>query len=267
MGIAAGFVCSDGILLAAGTALTDASDKWPQRCFFERAVPRYRIALVGCGNSDLVRMAFDQLARELDEDDDLDDIWRCVEKVLNRLAKKYLFCYEASDPRRPELELLIAARMQDGASLLLKSEENRVSRVEDWVFVGPGSALAASVASWLYEPNLSTQVVSSLVPQILFWVRQHVADSGTAARILALREGASAEDAPVVSADQFFWGLHASLRPVLIGCIDPKVSDVEFDDRLRWLEEKMSAVRQSLRSSEPSDSEAPAPRKDPSGYE
>jgi len=267
MGIAAGFVCSDGILLAAGTALSDASDKWPQRCFFERATPGYRIALAGCGNSDLVRMAFDQLSRELDEDEELDDIWRRAEKVLNRLAKKYLFCYEASDPRRPELELVVAVRMHDGASLLLKSEENRICQVENWVFVGPGNALAASLTSWLYQPNLSTQVVSSLVPQILFWVRQHVADSGTAARILALCEGASAEEAPLVSADEFFWGLHASLRPVLIGCIDQNVSDVEFDDRLRWFEEKMSGVRQSLRPSEPSDGDAPAPRKDPSGYE
>ena len=259
MGIAAGFVCTDGILLAAGTALTDASDKWPQRCFFERTMPRYRIALAGCGNADLVRLAFDHLSRELDEEDDLQDIRRRAEKMLSRLAKKYLFCYEASDPRRPELELLLAVRMQDGASLLLKSEENRICQVEDWVFVGPGSALAATVASWLYEPNLSSQVVSSLVPQILFWVRQHVADSGTAARLLVLREGTGAEEAPPAApADEFFWGLHTSLRPILTGCVDSNVSDVEFDDRLRWFEEKMSAVRQSLRPSEPSDSETPA---------
>jgi|HubBroStandDraft_4_1064222.scaffolds.fasta_scaffold55379_3 hypothetical protein len=267
MGIAAGFVCADGILLAAEIALTDASDKWPQRCFFERVVPRYRVALTGSGNADLVRMAFDHLARELDEDDDLDDIWERAEKLLNRMAKKYLFCYDAGDARRPELRLLIAARMQDGRSLLLKTDENRVSRVEDCVFVGPGSALAATVASWLYEPSLSSQVVSSLVAQILFWVRQHGAECGTAARVLTLREGASPEDAPVVSVDQFFWGVHASLRPILTGCLDPSVSDVEFDDRLRWFEEKMSAVRQALRQSEPSVAGVPAPRKDSPGYE
>jgi hypothetical protein len=265
MGIAAGFVCADGIVLAAGIARTDASDKWPQRCFFERTAPRYRVALTGSGNDDLVRMAFDHLARELDEDDDLDEIHERAEKSLNRLAKKYLFCYEAGDPRRPELRLLIGVRMHDGRSVLLRTEENRVARVEDWAFVGPGSALAATVASWLYEPGLSSQAVCGLVAHIVFWVRQHGAECGAATRVLALREGATADEAPVLSVNEFFWGLHGSLRPVLTGCLDPHVSDIEFDDRLRWFEEKMSAVRQALRQSEPPD--AQAPRKDPSAYE
>jgi hypothetical protein len=42
---------------------------------------------------------------------------------------------------------------------------------------------------------------------------------------------------------------------------------MEFDDRLRWFEEKMSAVRQALRQSEPSVAGVPAPRKDSPGYE
>ena len=266
MGIAAGCVCADGILLAAGIALTDASEKWPQRCFFEHAAPNYRFALTGAGNSDLVRMSFDQLSRELDDDDELQDICERTEKAVNRFAKKYLFCYEPGDARRPEVELLIGVRMHDGECVLLKSDENRVCRVDGCVFIGPGSALATTVASWLYEPGLKSAVVSKLMAQILCWARQQGAECGAAARVMTLSAEASAQDTSVVRADEFFWGVQASLRPILTGCLDPSVSDVEFDDRLRWFEEKMSAVRQALRDGEPAEPAA-APRKGPAEYD
>ncbi|MBV8573861.1 MAG: hypothetical protein JOZ58_02320, partial [Acetobacteraceae bacterium] len=53
----------------------------------------------------------------------------------------------------------------------------------------------------------------------------------------------------------------------LTGCLDPSVSDVEFDDRLRWFEEKMSAVRQALLHGEPAQAAPAGPREDPFGYE
>ena len=110
----AGFVCADGLVVAVDAEHSGGVARWEQRRIFEHSRGACALALCGAGNEDLIRMAFDQLTRELEDGDGLEDIGRKAEKLVNRLAKKYLFCYGDADQRRPELKLLIAASSAAG---------------------------------------------------------------------------------------------------------------------------------------------------------
>jgi hypothetical protein len=247
MTLAAGFRCIDGIVLARAGG--GAVPKW-ERHIFEQTTPGYTIAVTGAGNVDLVRMAAEHWARELDEDAELDEIARCAEKVIRRLCKKHILCYGANDPERPQLQLLLGASTAHG-HLLLRSDANRVARVDGCEFAGSGELVGRSLASWLYEPTLPVAVVARLASQIICNVQQHAAAGGRAAHVLVLRHGVPQTRLASADAEQdFFWGVNQVLQPILIGCLDERVSDVEFDDRLRWFEEKMSAVRQALKDAQ-----------------
>jgi hypothetical protein len=231
------------------------------------------LAVCGAGNDDLIRMAFDQLVRELKDDDQLEDLWRKSEKLVQRVAKKYLFCYDERARERPQLQLLIAATSRAGGALLLKSDANRLVRVDRCEFVGAGAELARATTAWLYEPGLECAVVAPIAAETLGWLRQHVPGCGAATRVLVLKGTAvTAGAAPAVPAGEadagFFWGVHRLLQPILTGCLDERVSDVEFDDRLRWFEEALSAVRQALkraRSATAAQERAQSPRSTASG--
>jgi len=248
----AGFVCADGLVVAADAAHSSGIARWEQRRIFEHSRPSYALAVCGAGNDDLIRMAFDQLARELEDDDGLEELWRKSEKLVQRIAKKYLFCYAEQARERPQLQLLIAASARAGGSLLLKSDANRLVRVDGCEFVGTGAELARATASWLYEPKLTCAVVAPIAAETLGWVRRHLPGCGGALRVVTLQGTTLAEvAAPSLAAGEadagFFWGVHRLLQPILTGCLDERVSDVEFDDRLRWFEEALSAVRQGLK--------------------
>ena len=252
MSAAAGFVCADGIVLSADADAASGVARWEPRRILVQARGAYLAAVSGCGNHDLIRMAADQLARDLDEDDDLEGLWRTSEKLVNRLAKKYLFCYAEHDPERPQLQLLIAFRHETEGSLLLASDANRIARVDGCTFVGAGAELARATSSWLYEPSLPCAVVAPLAAQLLAWVRENVSGCGPTGRILSLEPGGAVElEPPAVPGTDFFGGVHRLLQPILAGCVDGRLSDVEFDDRLRWFEESMSALRLALKRGEP----------------
>jgi len=248
---AAGFVCADGLVIAADAEHSSGVARWEQRRIFEHTRAAYALSVCGAGNDDLIRMAFDQLARELEDADQLEDLERKSEKLVNRLAKKYLFCYGEHDAQRPQLRLLIAASAAHGGTLLLKSDANRIARVDGCEFLGAGAELARATASWLYEPGLTCAVVARMATEVLGWVRQHVPGCGRSTRVLTLKAGAVAEATAPEAEAGFFWGVHRLLQPILTGCLDERVSDVEFDDRLRWFEEALSGVRQSLRPGAP----------------
>ena len=247
MSLAAGFVCADGIVLVRTTEHSGSTPQWTPTAIFQRSAAAYEVALTGTGDASLVRMAADHLLeRELDDDDGLDEVWKKSERVANRLAKKYIFCHGERDTEKPRLQLLVAVRAREGSRLLLRSEANRLAKSDGCEFVGVGQELARSVASWLYEPPLTVSVVSQLAAHIIHWTAEHAPACGRALQVLSLT--GTAQPAPpqqIPLEGECFWGLHRLLQPILTGVLDERLSDVQFDDRLRWFEERMVAVRQA----------------------
>ncbi|HTT03516.1 MAG TPA: hypothetical protein VMG11_15660 [Steroidobacteraceae bacterium] len=248
MTLAAGFLCTDGVVVARATERSGSAAKWTPTEIFVGSGSGYEIAVTGIGNAALIRMAADQLLeRSLEGDEDLSELWEECERLVNRLSKKYIFCYGERDPERPQLQLLVAARMREqGSRLLLRSDANRIAKSDGFEVLGHGSELARSVTSWLYEPGLTVSVVARLVTHIVHWTAEHVPGCGRTTQVLCL-SGAAQTPKPVhaPAEEEFFWGLNRLLQPIITGCIDERITDVQFDDRLRWFEERLSAVRQA----------------------
>ena len=261
MTLAAGFIASDGIVIARATERSGSAAKWTPTEIFVGSSSAYEIAVTGSGDPALIRMAADQLLeRTLEGDEDLSDLCEECERLVNRLSKKYIFCYGERDAERPQLQLLVGARMrEDGSRLLLRSDANRIAKSDGIELVGHGSELARSVASWLYEPGLTVSVLARLVPHIVQWTAEHVPGCGRSTQLLCLSGAAQSPEPLQTPAEaEFFWGLNRLLQPIITGCIDERISDVQFDDRLRWFEERLSAVRQAAAEEGQPEADSPA---------
>ena len=243
MTIAAGFVCNDGIVLAADSEISTQTSKWEGRKLFEHIRQNYGVVVTGAGDADLLNMAAYEIGRALAATDKLDGIRAKVSAVLDQICERCIDRYQDGDPNRPQLFLLIAARMNSGQCLLLRTNENRISSVDGCEFVGIGADIARAEASWLYQPDLTTAVMSKIALQLIYWVKQHVLGCGQATYVISLREarGRSIE----LCEDGFFWGLHDLLRPILLSCMDIKVPDEALDHALRLFEGKIRAVRRA----------------------
>jgi 20S proteasome alpha/beta subunit len=257
MTIAAGFVCSNGVVLAADSEHSTDVVKFERRKVFQCKKKNYGFAVAGAGRSDLIRLVVDELRDKLSEKDKLPQIRRKIKKLLKEVCDEHIFStYQATDPYRPRLLLLVAARMDTGENALWKTDDKIIATVDGCEFVGAGDSLAMTVASWLYDPSLSTGVVNVLAMQIIRWVKEHVPGCGKATHAVSVVgiQGSKRVIRTFCSDEEFFWGLNELLRPILIGCIDEKMTDSDFDSRIVKFSEKMRAVRQAFQQQRGTDS-------------
>jgi 20S proteasome alpha/beta subunit len=138
MTIAAGFVCSNGIVLAADSEHSTDVGKFQRRKVFQCKKEKYGFAVAGAGRSDLIRLVFDELREVLSEKDGLPQIRRKLKKLLKNVCDEHIFsAYQATDPYRPRLLLLVAARMDTGEHMLrLLARVARVSPAQIHLIVG-----------------------------------------------------------------------------------------------------------------------------------
>ncbi|MGO9037099.1 MAG: hypothetical protein ACLQKH_03865 [Steroidobacteraceae bacterium] len=246
MTMAAGFICADGIVVAADSEYTNPSSggKWSNLKIFEYKRANYGVVITGAGDATLIRMAADHIDRALKEGDDLSDIWLTVEAVTSNIAAKCIF----PDPTRPDLFLIVATRMNDGRKLLLTSDASKVAKVDNFVFVGIGETLGRTLASWLHSTDLATDVTSKIALHITYWVKKHVDGCGQETHVISLKE--SRRRSLTLYEDSFFWGLNELLQPILIGCLDSKIKDEVFAERLQSFQRNMQAVRDDTKKSQ-----------------
>ena len=247
MTIAAGFVCIDGIVIAADSEHSVVrSERGP---IFGVSKREYEVILTGTGTSHLIRMAFDELCDVVDEKDNIRTIRTKIKEVVSNICQQHIFSlYQANDSRRPSFDLLIAVKMRtrEGDKQLFKTTDAALSTVDHCDFVGTGSSLAISLASWLYDQKLTTDVTKVVARQILHWVRKHTPSCGQTTLAVTLRDSGTSPSRSLHEDSQFFWGLHELLKPILIGCLDGLTSDQEFANHLQQFEDKMRAIRREV---------------------
>jgi 20S proteasome alpha/beta subunit len=244
MTIAAGFVCADGLVIAADGEISNNIAKWEDTKVHQCIRKNYGVVISGAGDSTLLKMAVDEIDLQLAENADLQRIREIVVDVTDRLSRRCIFCYVDGDPDRPDLQLLVGARMKSGQTLLLKTEVNRICEVSGCDFVGVGHTLARTVASWLYQPQMPADVVAVIAMQIVYWVKQHVSGCGQETRVVSLVDR-NRSSITLYEDRDFFWGLNELIQPILVSCIDPTVTDTQFSDRIEKFAMKMGQVRQA----------------------
>jgi hypothetical protein len=246
--IAAGFHCTDGIVICADSEQSDYVAKYQREKIF---VLEDRLLFTGAGTSDYIKMAFDQLH----------DVFRAqwpedpfaaraaIERLILSFHRRHIFrFFQPSDQSRPTVELIIATRCNNGELALVKTCETATTLGGFYESVGIGRPLFEYWAKLFYNPNLTIGLVSYLCALILGEVKQNVPGCGGASYILSLPEPADKIPSPtLISEQQALAGFPQSAVPLIVQCRDLRVSDQEFESQIQRFIMLLRATRQNER--------------------
>ena len=151
MTIAAGFICSDGIILCADAEQTQGESKYQKDKIFDW---NNYLLVTGAGNSAFLTMTFDKLSDRLAETlpDNPSDARRVIEEVVLDVHEKHIFKFSGySDPNRPSFDIIAAVRCATGELALVKTESDAAYLADMYVATGAGQPLFEYWAKYFYR--------------------------------------------------------------------------------------------------------------------
>lgn len=151
--VIAGFVCCDGIVVAADTEHNSSVAKFQRKkiIYYEDADCAVRFAYAG--HTDYTDMAIDKMRRAISTSDKTLPGMQaaCEEVLLNVYGSHISPFFDMNDQNRPQILLLIAVRVTSGEMQLFRVVDTTVSPVAYFDALGTGEYLARSMADWLYD--------------------------------------------------------------------------------------------------------------------
>jgi len=186
--LAAGLLCSGGIILCADSEFTQGVLKTQGQKILTHRREGLSLAFTGAGDWDYVEMTFQKIVRKFEEQDDPLELNQfeaqdLVEQILLEVYDKNI------SPVKEEVDFgwLAAIRTPDEDLGLLKSFRScSLVRSKGFECTGMGEILAKYLSDILYAPNMSLNQGVFLAAYILRLTKRYVTTVGGRSDILAL---------------------------------------------------------------------------------
>lgn len=255
MTIAAGTLCTDGILLCADSETGDYVGKYQRRKI--RDYEGFPLFVTGAGTTSYIEMAADTIYdtfRAAWPENSRDARQKTEEVILDIHSRHISPFYDNSDSNRPAMDLVIAVRCSDADLALIGSSGTATFLSSDSVSVGSGKHL------WEYWAQLfdMTTLPASVASYISLFILREVSDNvpGCGGQVYAVTLPRD-ENAPAphrhFNVEKVMVGFPKSIVDVLALCVDPRVMDITFE---KELEKLVKAIR-DLRLASKTKSEIP----------
>lgn len=144
MTIAAGFVCSDGIVLCADSQESAGDYKFPVEKLVTDQSGLFQIAVAGAGAGSLIDMAVGRIIRAFRQDcpENYYAVEDRIADVLSALYNKEFQLYPFYQEEDRIIELLVAVKLRGTSkALLYKTSATAVSEVAEHAVIGSGRAV------------------------------------------------------------------------------------------------------------------------------
>jgi 20S proteasome alpha/beta subunit len=241
MTIAAGFVCTDGIVIAADTQFSSNVLKISRTKIQSSENKTCVIAVSGADV--LMDKAVEGVLSSIAPEMGRDEISHEIEQTLRELYVDYI------DPAgQPDFDigLLVAVNASDGAALF---QHNRwaVSQVKNYACVGTGAVLGTYVVEQLWSGGSRPCITASIVAVHAVQVaKRYDPWCGKETELFVLPTNGTAYQQTarnITRFEQFFDSVETVLHPLLLAIPDPAVSNEAVDERLKRFEEGVRATR------------------------
>lgn len=247
MTIAAGIICTDGILVCADSEVTSAVSKRQRDKIYAF---KDHLLLTGSGNGDFIKMAFDKLSDEYKSSRPANpsDAREIAEKLVWRIHRKHIFSfYQPNDPGRPTLDLIIASRCQDDELALVRTRDTTAIRCGRYDATGSGEDLFEYWAQLFYRARATMDVISYLALFILREVKRNVIGCGGESHVSWLPKD---KNVPVkwrlFNEEKILAGFPESAVEILIQCRDiMSTTDNVFDATIKTFVKAVRGIRES----------------------
>lgn len=182
MTIAAGFRCSNGIVLCADQQISPiGSFKHNERKIFEETQDFWSLTFAYSGVPSLAKEAWEKTlkpARQLKTEADNERLQQILEETLTRMGRQYI---------EMDLQLLIAFTAGFDDYDLLKFDGRGLHHADNFNFLGVGdSSLIRFLSQSLYSPEIDTRTGANLAIYLVHKAESHIDHCGGPVNVVVL---------------------------------------------------------------------------------
>jgi 20S proteasome alpha/beta subunit len=166
MTIAAGFVCSDGLVLAADRLYSGISRRFGKKLWWFPAGDTV-VAIAGAGIGTYIRHFKEEMKHRVKDGDSIRQIVQHANDVVLPLQHRHRLAEPDEDW---ELDLLIGIRTPSAFLLYENQNSHTFLPVEDEKqcrCIGCGSRIGVYLSEWLFDPSLSTHWATTIAAHAL----------------------------------------------------------------------------------------------------
>jgi len=251
MTIAAGFPCTDGLVLCADTQEVIYSyAKVNTQKMTQIETPFYNMVFTGAGDSGLIDMTVQLMDQALAEKKP-NGAWKIEEVLRESLVdtfNRHIAPWSQFPVNeRPDTPDLLIGLQYPAATLLYRANGTTFTRMHESQCVGTGVVLAKSLIASLFDYGLSITQGWLIALYVLYQAKTWVDGCGGNSDILLLSNRnlkiTRIPTTEVTEMEQHFSAFDAYLRPVFLSAADRNVSQSQFDDRIKEFKLGMLTLR------------------------
>src|SRR5581483_5390977 len=235
MTIAAGFVCSDGLVLFADTEEQEGYIKTNVEKIQKYPHSNCSLLIANAGNGfladSLIDRIFDALPRKKSEA----EIVKTIRKTIIDFHASEVALYP--DTQHRQVGLILGIQL-NGKSLLLHADSTALRRVKEFAVIGYGVEIKF-LAQQLYIQGMPIKHGVLIANYLVDMAKKHVQGCGGESRIATLNDkGAEIMHNFDVWGHQFLFSHLATIyRAVLLSIPDEEITDDQFKNCLDWFVE------------------------------
>ncbi len=245
MTIAAGFVCSDGIVIGADTEYASSIAKVYRTKIWRSE--RGDCLIATAGNEVLMKEAAETILAKLDPERSREDVKLAFMETMQGLYVDHIN-HVVTDPEFC-VQVLVAAQTSDGL-VLFRQSHTAVTDEQHFACIGSGDAFGNYVGDKLFGRDEKDRPMISgciAVAHLLNLAKTYVPGcGGTESEIYRLpAEGWAYQesDANISRLETYFTAVNAVLTPLMLAIPNPWVPDAGVEERLRVFCEGVRATR------------------------
>jgi len=259
MTIALGFQCTDGMVLAADSEISNAFVKMPGT---KAWVYKYagqadgspyalQLGIVGAGNAAFIQYASERIHDAFEEFFDKratitrPEAKSLLQGVINEIHSTHLYpAAQTAEP--PSVEMVIGMWFGDRSLRLCRTYLTSVTKVWNYEAVGIGSALANFIIKRFYAGRVTIAQAVFIATEVLLHVKGNVPGCGGETQIIAMYKKGTvgfAQRKTISEHEQYVREFDDAIEPVFFGSQDPEVPDDEYSRRVDALASKLKSIR------------------------
>jgi len=250
MTIAAGLLCTDGIVICADTEQTLGDSKYDRPKIFPRGD---WLLVTGSGSTDYIKMAFDKLSEKFEQGgpENPSQIRRTVEELMLEIFNQHILPFhQAKHPNPPALDLIVGVRCQDGQLALVKGVDSAATLSSHYEVIGMGWHLFEYWAKYFFIAPMSTDVAGYFCMFILREVKAAAYACGGSSHVFKLMK-----DPKTAKSFTTFWedtsiltGFPKSVSDILVSCANLSLPVAAVDSQLEGFNQSVKQLRQYFES-------------------
>jgi hypothetical protein len=251
MTIAAGFRCTNGIVLCSDTEYKHGQSHKSYAtkiAHFVKSEQGFSFAMAGAGASTFMTRVFEDFADKLESTipESVPKATEALEAVLTKLYKKHIFTIPNWRDADADAQFLIAIRTPDGKQDFLETANTMIAKASEHECIGTGADVGEAIIDLAAYPSLTVAEATILAIHTLERVKTTAAFCGGATAVIIQEPSGITRECKfrdISEIEQSLRELQMEITPILLAWSDEGLDEAKFRERVTRATLKVEGLR------------------------